>query len=205
VHGDAALGVLQRERLGEADIAGLGRGIVDLAELPLLTVDRGNIDDTAELAGAHALDDRPCHIEQRAEIGVDHRTPLLQRHLVKGAVLGDAGIVDEHVDRTEIGLDLLDSGRAGVERGDIPFVDGNAGLGLEFLRCGIIACITRGDLVARRLQRLADRSANASRSARYQCNTCHLSPPWQSEPELLRSFYGADKYRRPPLLVWRTI
>jgi hypothetical protein len=57
------------------------------------------------------------HVEQRAEIGVDHRVPLLERHLVEGAVLGDAGIVDQHVDRTEIGLDLLDAGGAGVERG----------------------------------------------------------------------------------------
>jgi hypothetical protein len=50
VHGDAGLGVLQRQRLGEADVAGLGRRIIDLAELALLAVDRGDVDDAAELA-----------------------------------------------------------------------------------------------------------------------------------------------------------
>jgi len=52
VDGDAALGVLQRERLGEADVAGLGRGVVDLTELALLPVDRGDRDDAAEFARA---------------------------------------------------------------------------------------------------------------------------------------------------------
>ena len=144
------LRVLQRQRLGEADVAGLGRGIIDLAELALLAVDRGDVDDAAELAGAHAFDHLAGHVEQRAEIGVDDRVPLLERHLVKGAVAGDAGIVDQHVDRAEIGLDLLDARGAGVERTDVPFVDGNAGLGLEFLRGGVVAGIVRRDLVARR-------------------------------------------------------
>src|SRR6202023_4119065 len=106
----------------------------------------------------------------------------------KSAVLGDAGIVDEHVDRADVGLDLLDAGSTGVERGDIPFVDGNAGLALELLGGGIIARITRRVLVSRRLQRLADRSPNAARTARHQCNTCHLSPPHSSF--MSRNFSG---------------
>src|SRR5207253_3788182 len=179
IHGDAALGILQRERLGEAYVAGLGRGIVDLAELPLLAIDRRDVDDTAELAGAHALDHLPRHVEQRTEIGVDHRVPLLERHLVEGGILGDAGIVDQHVDRTEIRLDLLDAGDAGVERTDVPFIDGDAGLGLEFFRRRVIACVARRHLVACGLQRLADRSPNAPRSPLHQCNTCHIEiPPW---------------------------
>jgi hypothetical protein len=51
----------------------------------------------------------------RAEIGVDHRIPLVERHLVERAILGDAGIVDEHLDRPELGLDLLDTRGAGIE------------------------------------------------------------------------------------------
>jgi hypothetical protein len=174
IHRDAAPGVLQRQRLGEADVAGLGGRVVDLAELTFLAVNRGDRDDAAELAGSHALDHLARHVEQRAEIDVDHRTPLLERHLVEGGILGDAGIVDEHVDRPEIGLDFLDAGRAGIERGHIPFVDGDPGLGLEFLGGGVIAGVARRDLVARGLQRLADRRANASRTARHQCNTCHF-------------------------------
>jgi hypothetical protein len=42
VDGDALLGVLLRQRLGEADVAGLGRRIVGLADLTLLAVDRGD-------------------------------------------------------------------------------------------------------------------------------------------------------------------
>ena len=52
------------------------------------------------------------HVEQRAEIGVDHRVPLLRLHAVELGVAGDAGIVDQHVDRAELGLDLLDAGGA---------------------------------------------------------------------------------------------
>jgi hypothetical protein len=92
---------------------------------------------------------------------------------VEGAVLGDAGVVDQHVDRADIGFDLLDAGRAGVKRADVPFVDGDAGLRFEFFGGGVIAGVARRNLVARRLQRLADRRANAPRTPRNQCNTCH--------------------------------
>ena len=56
--------------------------------------------------------------------------PLLRRHLVEHGVAGDAGIVDQDVDRAEIGLDLLDAGDAGVVVGDRPFVGLDAGLRL---------------------------------------------------------------------------
>ena len=48
--------------------------------------------------------------------------PLGAVHPLHRAVAGDAGIVDEHVDRAELGLDLGDAGVAGVEIGDVPFV-----------------------------------------------------------------------------------
>jgi hypothetical protein len=174
IHGDTAFGILQRQGLGEADIAGLGGRIIDLAELAFLAVDRRDVNDATEFAGAHALDHLTRHVEQRSEISVDHRTPLLQRHLVECAVLGDAGIVDQHVDRTQIGLDLLDARGAGIERTDVPFVDGNARLGLEFLRRRVIAGVARRDLVTRGLQRLADRRTDTARSPRHQCNPCHV-------------------------------
>ena len=53
-----ARGALLRQRLGEADVAGLGGGIIGLAHLALLAVDRGDVDDAAELALAHAFDHR---------------------------------------------------------------------------------------------------------------------------------------------------
>ena len=168
---------LLRQRLGEADLAGLGGGIVGLAELALLAVDRRDVDDAAELALAHALDDVAAHVEQRAEVGVDHRGPLLRLHAVQRGVLGDAGVVDQHLDRTEIGLDLLDARRAGVERRHVPLVDVDAGFGLELLRRLVIAGVGRGDLVAGRLQRLRNRRTDAARPACHHCNASHSTSP----------------------------
>ena len=110
IDGDARARALLRQRLGEAELAGFGGGIVHLAELALLAVDRRDIDDAAELALAHALDHVAAHVEQRIEIGVDHRRPLLGLHPMQLRIAGDAGIVDQHVDRSEIGHDLFDAG-----------------------------------------------------------------------------------------------
>jgi hypothetical protein len=52
IDGDADAGAFLRQRLCEADLAGLGRRIIGLAELAFLTVDRGNIDDAADCARA---------------------------------------------------------------------------------------------------------------------------------------------------------
>ena len=78
----------------EAELPSLGGGVISLANLALLAIDRGDIDDSAELAAAHALDHWPAHVEQRIQIGVDHRAPLLRCHAVKHGIAGDAGIVD---------------------------------------------------------------------------------------------------------------
>ena len=116
--------------------------------LALLAVDRGDGDDAAELALAHAVPQRMRHVEDAGEVGVDHLFPLLRRHLVEHGVAGDAGIVDQHVDRAEVGLDLADAGRAGIVVGDRPFVDRNAGLGLELRRRLVVAGIVGRHLVA---------------------------------------------------------
>ena len=75
-------------------------------------------------------------------------------------VLSDTGIVDEQVDWTEFSLDLLDPNGAGIERTDIPFIDGDTSLRFECFRRGIITGIACRDFIASRLQRLADRSTN---------------------------------------------
>src|SRR5690606_41777410 len=71
--------------------------VVHLAELTFLAVDRGDVDDAAELPRAHALDHRTGHVEQRAEIGVDHRAPLLERHFVKGRDRKSTRLNSSHV------------------------------------------------------------------------------------------------------------
>jgi hypothetical protein len=92
-----------------------GGGVIDLAVLAGLAVDRADIDDAAEAARAHAVDHRPRHVETGREVGLDHGIPLLEAHPVHRRVTRDAGIVDQHVDRAEIGLDLLDPVGTGGE------------------------------------------------------------------------------------------
>ena len=58
VDGNALAGVLLRQRLRETKIARLRGRIVGLAHLPLLAVDRRDVDDAAEVTLAHALYNR---------------------------------------------------------------------------------------------------------------------------------------------------
>src|SRR5207248_3085310 len=99
---DAARGALLRKGLGETVNAGFGGGVVDLAVLPGLAVNRADIDDAAEAAVAHALDHRPRHVEARRQVGLDDSVPLLETHAVDCRVAGDASVVDQHLDRAEL-------------------------------------------------------------------------------------------------------
>ena len=49
------------------------------------------------------------HVEDDVEIGRITVVPVLGRHAVQRAVARDAGVVDQHVDRPEIRLDLGDT------------------------------------------------------------------------------------------------
>ena len=114
---------------------------------------------------------------------------------MKLGVAGDAGIVDQHVDRSEFGLDLFDAGGAGVEGRNVPFVDVDAGFGLEFLRRLVVAAVIGGNRIAGGLERLADGGANAARTPSDQCNaghdvlpvsSCHLPlEPCAGHPRLI--------------------
>src|SRR5712664_3618617 len=68
VDGDPLRCAFLGQRLGEAVDARLGGGVVDLAVLAALAVDRADIDDAAEAARAHLLDHGAAHVEARAEI-----------------------------------------------------------------------------------------------------------------------------------------
>jgi hypothetical protein len=46
------------------------------------------------------------------EVGRQHRIPLALVHLAEHAVARDAGVVDQHVDRPDFGLDALLDHRA---------------------------------------------------------------------------------------------
>ena len=66
---------------------------------------------------------------------------------------------------------------AGVVIADVPFVDRDAGLGLELLCRGVVAGVVRGDAVALVLQCCGNGVANATRAtsnngnARHECSS----------------------------------
>src|SRR6185503_12927208 len=122
--------------------------------------------DAAIAALAHARHHRMAHIEAAGEVDVDHVLPALARHLVQHAVAGDAGIVDQHVDRPDLVRDLLDAALTGFEIGDIPFIARNAGVLREVLGVLAIAEIGGGDAKPRFLEHAAGRLADARYAAR---------------------------------------
>src|SRR5262245_12687983 len=156
IHRNAGASPFLRKGLGEAKFARLGGRIIGLARLPLLAIDRGDVDDTAKLALTHALDERAAHVEQRTEICVYHRRPLLGLHAVKHGIARDAGIVNKHLDRTKFSFDLFYALSASLVGRYIPFEYRDAGLGLELLSGLVIAAIVGCNLVAGRFQRFRD-------------------------------------------------
>ena len=147
-------------------------------------------DHAAELALAHAGPDRVGHVEDAREVGVDDLFPLLRGHLVEHAVAGDAGVVDEDLDRAELGLDLGHARLAGVVIGHRPFEGLDAGLVGEFPRRVVVAGVVRRDIAARLLERHRDRRADPPRPARHKCRPCHVSPPLQCRLERCRPGSG---------------
>jgi hypothetical protein len=93
---------------------------------------------------------------------------------VQHGVPGDARIVHHHGDRAEIGLDALQSVRAGVILADVPFVDGNTRLILEFLRRGVIARVIGRNLETVLLQRNRNGLTDPSGAARNNCDFRHV-------------------------------
>src|SRR6185369_3153161 len=124
---DAEARTLLRQRLGEAVDAGFGRGVVHLAVLAGLAVDRADVDDAAELARAHAVDDGPAGVEARGEIGADDGVPILPAHAVERAVARDARVVHDDLDRPHLFFDFLDRGLDRVVVADVELLDADSG------------------------------------------------------------------------------
>jgi hypothetical protein len=53
------------------------------------------------------------------QVGVDDGIPVFAGHLQEHAVAGDAGVVDQHVDRAVLGLGLAEGLHRGVPVGDV--------------------------------------------------------------------------------------
>src|SRR5690606_19581917 len=72
-----------------------------------------------EAARGHAFDHVPAEVEHPVQVDPQHRVPLLALHLAQGGVAGDAGGVDEDVERAVPGDDVTDQPPAGVAVGPV--------------------------------------------------------------------------------------
>jgi hypothetical protein len=124
VDGDAAPRQLLGQRGGEADEAGLRRGVRGLAGVAVLADDRRDVDDATGVLGAQEQDGRgPRAVERAAEVDLQRALPLVVLVAEEQAVDGDAGVVDQDVEAAVVLADGLDRlGRRGavgdVEAGD---------------------------------------------------------------------------------------
>ena len=98
VRADVPRPELARERLGEADDPGLRRGVVRLAPVAVHADDRADVDDRPRALLHHRPGHCATRVEDRAEVRVDHRAPVVVGHAREQAVASQAGVVDEHVD-----------------------------------------------------------------------------------------------------------
>ena len=162
--------------------AGFGCGVVGLPSLPLLAIDRRDVDDAAPALFHHVGHDLLGHIEHGVQIGVHHRIPVFTRHLQEHAVLGDAGVVDQHIDGAVLGLCLGEGLDGGIPVAHIANrrVEGIALglLGVQPLRKVAGGTATGDDLEALLEQTLADRrSDSAHASSDVRDFLTHVSSP----------------------------
>jgi hypothetical protein len=65
--------------------------------------DRGDVDDLAGALLLHGRDDALAAEERAADMYVEHALEVGRRDLLDRPVLADAGIVDQNIDRAELG------------------------------------------------------------------------------------------------------
>ena len=111
------------EGLGEADHARLGGRVIDLSCSDFLTVDRGNLDDTAGSVATHPLNHRARHGEHRIQIGGENGAPVRPAHRVKHAIPCDPGIIDRVGERIMSRFDGRDTFTTGRVIHNIPLKD----------------------------------------------------------------------------------
>src|SRR6218665_235148 len=102
--------------------------------IAFLASDRGNVDDTAVVAGQHVRNDRAVAMEQPVQVHVDHLSPLLDRiRCQRHSRARDSGAGDQHVDAAaQMSCRCL--GRS-LARGPVGHVDPDArGAGAELAR-----------------------------------------------------------------------
>src|SRR6218665_909805 len=131
---DVGLRQFLAERLGQTDDGGFGSAVRGGVWIAFLASDRGNVDDTAVVAGQHVRNDRAVAMEQPVQVHVDHLSPLLDRiRCQRHSRARDSGAGDQHVDAAaQMSCRCL--GRS-LARGPVGHVDPDArGAGAELAR-----------------------------------------------------------------------
>src|SRR5690606_33866881 len=169
----AFLGAFLRQRLRKAVDARFGGGIIDLAILARLAVDRPDIDDAAPAAFDHAGETGLGHVETAAQVDAHDVVPIVIAHPGEGAVAGDAGIVDDDIDRADLCRDAGAAVEAGLMVADVPFIGGDAGPIGKFARPFVIAAIVGDDGDAHVAQLQRNGFPDAATAAGDDCDTCH--------------------------------
>ena len=136
VHVDPEPTELEGQRAGEALYTGLRRGVVRLAAVAVRR-DAGEVEDLPVLLRHERLLGRLAHQEGALEVHVDHRVPVVLTELEQQVVPGDAGVVHQDVQSTELLEHAVDSRLDGGTVGDVaPDADG-LGRATELTRGGL--------------------------------------------------------------------
>ncbi len=98
---DAPAAHLTRQGAGQADQAGLGRAVVDLARGPQEGDHRGHEHDAAPVRPHHGPEPTAHHPVDTRQVGVEDLVPRLLAHAQQEHVLGDPGVGDEDLDGAE--------------------------------------------------------------------------------------------------------
>src|SRR5580765_2799033 len=89
---------LLRERFREADDPGLRRRVVRLAPVATHADDRRDVDDRSRAPLHHSALHGTARVEDRAEVRLDHRAPVVVAHACEDAVARQPCVVDEDVE-----------------------------------------------------------------------------------------------------------
>ena len=173
VHRDPLGGPFLGQGFGESVNPRFGRRVIHLAVLSGLAVDGADVHDAAKATDAHAVHDATGHVEARAEIGLYDLVPLFVVHLVHGAVAGDAGVVDQHIHRPQVRLDLGHRLFAGGEIAHIELIHGNLRGLLETAGRLLVVGVVRRHDVAGFLQAGGNGGAYATGAAGHYCDSSH--------------------------------
>ena len=169
-HVDPGAAQLEAHRLGEADHAVLGRAVRRQARSRAAARERRDVDDVARAARHHAPHRLLRAVDHRAQIEVELAGDALRALLGQRGHGHDPGVVDEHVERPEALLDLVEERDQGRVVGDVDPEPEPAGAerGSRTLRQLAIQVAYR-DARALARQRLGDRAADAAAAS----GDCH--------------------------------